>query len=45
MLTQEDSILNIQGSHYINFMGPEDGKWLKVKANKLKKKEAPAKVP
>ena len=44
MLTQEESRLKKQGGHSINLMGQRGGEWLKMKANKLKKKKAPAKV-
>ncbi|XP_060170873.1 uncharacterized protein LOC132601830 [Lycium barbarum] len=43
MLTQEESRLKKQGGS-INLMGQRGGKGLKVKANKFKKKKAPAKV-
>jgi len=45
MLTQEESRLKKQGGHSINLIGQGAGKGLKVKANKFKKKKAPAKVP
>ncbi|XP_075091866.1 uncharacterized protein LOC142172014 [Nicotiana tabacum] len=45
MLTQEKSRLKKQVSHSINLMGQGAGKGLKVKANKFKKKKAPAKAP
>nr|XP_033512417.1 uncharacterized protein LOC104097793 [Nicotiana tomentosiformis] len=45
MLTQEESRLKKQGSHSINLMSQGDGKGLKVKPNKFKKKKAPAKTP
>ena len=44
MLTQEESRLKKQRFHSINLMSQGDGKGLKVKANKFKKKKAPAKV-
>ncbi|XP_059285804.1 uncharacterized protein LOC132039316 [Lycium ferocissimum] len=44
MLTQEESRLKKQEGHSINLMGQRAGKGLKVKANKFKKKKAPAKV-
>uniref|UniRef100_A0A1S4D7L0 CCHC-type domain-containing protein n=1 Tax=Nicotiana tabacum TaxID=4097 RepID=A0A1S4D7L0_TOBAC len=44
MLTQEESRLKKQGNHSINLMGQGAGKGLKVKANKFKKKKAPAKA-
>nr|XP_016514639.1 PREDICTED: uncharacterized protein LOC107831391 [Nicotiana tabacum] len=45
MLIQEESRLKKQGSHSINLMGQGSSKGLKVKANKFKKKKAPAKDP
>ncbi|XP_075083097.1 uncharacterized protein LOC142166959 [Nicotiana tabacum] len=45
MLTQEESRLKKQGSYSIKIMGQGAGKGLKVKANKFKKKKAPAKAP
>ncbi|KAH0729884.1 hypothetical protein KY289_001072 [Solanum tuberosum] len=45
MPTQEESRLKKQGGHSINLMGQRVGKRLTVKANKFKKKKAPAKVP
>ncbi|XP_075076904.1 uncharacterized protein LOC142163508 [Nicotiana tabacum] len=44
ILIQEESRLKKQGSHSINLMGQGAGKGLKVKANKFKKKKAPAKA-
>ena len=43
--TQEEPRLKKQGGHSINLIGQGAGKGLKVKANKFKKKKAPAKVP
>ncbi|KAH0644888.1 hypothetical protein KY284_032772 [Solanum tuberosum] len=45
MLTQEESRLKKQGGLSINLIGQGAYKGLKVKANKFKKKKAPAKVP
>nr|XP_016441496.1 PREDICTED: uncharacterized protein LOC107767097 [Nicotiana tabacum] len=45
MITYEESRLKKQGSHSINLMGQGAGKGLNLKANKFKKKKAPAKTP
>ena len=46
MLTQKETRLKKQGSHFINLMSQEADKDLKMKTNKFKKrKQIPAKVP
>ena len=44
MISQKESRLKKQGGNSIDLMGQGAGEWLKVKANKLKKKKELSKV-